>query len=80
VQAEADALECSLYDATQQKLGDGCQQFHTLPAGAYLLAVRAPARGAARRFRPVVLGLAGAHMDVPDEYLRDLFSRIGAER
>jgi hypothetical protein len=40
--------------------------------------VASPRGGTVERFRPVVLGLAGAKMDVPDTYLRDLFSRIGA--
>jgi hypothetical protein len=78
LQAAADRLECQVFDARQQKLGDGCQQFLSLPAGQFVLEVRAPERGEAMRFRAVVLGLAGARMDVPDEYLRNFFTRIGA--
>jgi hypothetical protein len=29
------------------------------------------------RFRPVLVGLAGAELGVPPEYLRDLLNRIG---
>jgi hypothetical protein len=78
LQVGADTLTCKLLDASQKLLGEGCQQFATLPAGSYLLEVASPRGGTVERFRPVVLGLAGAKMDVPDTYLRDLFSRIGA--
>ena len=56
---------------------NGCQQFLKLEAGSYLLEVRAPAGVRATRFKPVVVGLSGAKMEVPVEYLRSFFQRIG---
>ena len=77
VQAGADSLECEVRDPGHALLGTGCQQFLQLPAGNFLLSIRAPARTQAMRFRPVVLGLAGADASVPEAYLRDFFNRIG---
>jgi hypothetical protein len=80
LQASADALECAVLDESQKQLGDGCQQLLKLPAGNYLLSVRAPSAGRALRFKPVLLGLQGAERGVPDDYLRNFFDRIGAEQ
>jgi hypothetical protein len=74
----AEVLDCALTDGAQRTLGEGCQQYLELEAGSYLLSVRSPASAPPLRFRPVLLGLEGAKMDVPEEYLRDLFTRIGA--
>lgn len=74
----AEVLDCALADGAQRTLGEGCQQYLELEAGSYLLLVRSPASAPPLRFRPVLLGLEGAKMDVPEEYLRDLFTRIGA--
>jgi hypothetical protein len=76
LQVKAEDLECTVFDNRQRSLGDGCQQFLSLDAGTYLLAVRAPAAGKPMRFRPVVVGLAGSKMGVPPEYLTDFFERI----
>lgn len=82
VQARAESLDCAVYNDGYKLLGEGCQQFLSLEKGNYLLTVRQPPRAgsAPLRFKPVLLGLAGAKTDVPDEYLRDLFSRIGVAK
>ncbi|HEY3448938.1 MAG TPA: hypothetical protein VGK67_21435 [Myxococcales bacterium] len=77
VQQPAETLACTVRDANQAVIGDGCQQFLKLEAGNYLLEIRAPAGVKPTRFRPVVVGLQGAKMDVPEEYLKDFFQRIG---
>jgi hypothetical protein len=79
LQVDADRLECAILDVNYRLLGQGCQQFLKLPAGQYLLAVRAPPELPPQRFRPVLLGLKGSQMDVPEEYLRDFFQRIGGQ-
>jgi hypothetical protein len=79
LQQEAEVLRCIVLDAAQRPLATGCQALLEVDAGTYLLAVRAPTGGKPARFRPVVLGLAGAKTAVPDDYLRDLFQRIGAK-
>ena len=79
LQEEAEVLSCAVLDGAQRRLATGCQALLDLDAGAYLLEVRAPAGGRPVRFRPVVLGLAGTKLSVPDDYLRDLFQRIGAK-
>jgi hypothetical protein len=79
LQAQADTLDCTVLDASQKALGDGCQQLLELEQGSYLFAVRAPPASPASRIRPVVFGLAGAKLSVPEEYLRDFFARIGAQ-
>jgi hypothetical protein len=81
VQVRAERLECRIFDEAHVLLGDGCQQFLALDKGSYLLSVSArPGPGATPlRYRPVLLGLAGAKANVPDEYLRDFFNRIGAQ-
>ncbi len=79
VQTPSESLACSIYDAGHHLLGDGCQQYLKLEQGSYLLMIRLPRREGAPplRFRPVLLGLAGAQAEVPQDYLKDLFRRIG---
>jgi len=77
LQVPAELLECSVLDQAQRVLGEGCQQFLQLDKGTYLLAVHAPATARPLKFKPVLVGLAGAKADVPEEYLRDFFQRIG---
>ena len=72
-------LACTVLDAAQRPIATGCQALLELDQGPYLLAVRAPPGDRPARFRPVVLGLAGAKTAVPDEYLQDLFQRIGVK-
>ncbi|MBI3181214.1 MAG: hypothetical protein HYZ28_03625 [Myxococcales bacterium] len=80
LQVQAERLDCQLFDDGHRLLGEGCQQYLSVEKGSYLLAIRAPASPGARplRYRPVLLGLAGAKTGVPEEYLRDFFNRIGA--
>jgi hypothetical protein len=40
------------------------------------LRVSEPPDTAPRRFAPVVFGLKGADVDVPEDYLRDFFRRV----
>ncbi|HYI01062.1 hypothetical protein [Hyalangium sp.] len=77
LQVPAELLECRVLDQEQRVLGEGCQQFLQLDKGTYLLAVHAPATARPLKFKPVLVGLAGAKADVPEEYLRDFFQRIG---
>ncbi len=79
VQTKDEALDCAIYNDGYKLVGEGCQQFLALERGTYLLTVRLPAKpGAAPlRFKPVLLGLAGAKADVPQTYLEELFTRIG---
>jgi len=79
LQVDADHLECSVLDVNHRPLGQGCQQYLQLPAGSYLLAVRAPPDLPPQRFRPVLLGLKGSKMEVPEEYVRDFFQRLGGQ-
>jgi hypothetical protein len=79
VQTRDEALDCAIYDDGYKLLGEGCQQFLSLDKGTYLLTVRLPQKAGAAplRFKPVLLGLAGAKADVPQAYLEDFFNRIG---
>jgi hypothetical protein len=77
LQVPAELLECTVLSAEQRVLGEGCQQFLQLDKGTYLLAIHAPATARPLKFRPVLVGLAGAKTDVPEEYLRSFFQRIG---
>lgn len=81
LQVRAESLDCAVYDGEHRPVGEGCQQYLSLSKGPFLLSVRQrPAVGAAPlRFRPVLLGLAGTREEVPESYLKDLFSRIGAQ-
>jgi hypothetical protein len=78
LQQAGEVLSCIVLDAAQRPLADGCQALIEVDAGDYLLAVHAREGLPPMRFRPVVLGLQGAQAAVPDDYLRDLFQRIGA--
>jgi hypothetical protein len=79
LQVPAERLECTVLDTAQRVLGEGCQQFLALDKGTWLLAIRAPSTlERPLPFKPVLVGLAGAKTDVPEEYLRDFFNRIGA--
>jgi hypothetical protein len=78
VQSDADVLECVLLDAATRVVEDGCQQFGRRALGTYWLRVRAPLNAGPRSFRPVVFGLKGAEIDVPDSFLRDFFRRVQA--
>ena len=82
IQAQNESLDCAVYNDGYQLLGEGCQQFLSLDKGNYLLTVRQPPKSGnqALRFKPVLLGLAGAKASVPDEYLKDLFHRIGVAK
>jgi hypothetical protein len=80
VQVPSETLECAVLDASQRLINTGCQQFLQLDAGSYVLSIRAPTGSASTRFKPVLAGLAGATREVPEEYLRDFFQRIGAEQ
>jgi hypothetical protein len=77
LQVDADNLECAILDNEHRELGRGCQQLLKLDQGSYLLRVVAPDGTDPVRFRPVILGLSGSRMEVPREYLRDFFVRIG---
>jgi hypothetical protein len=77
LQVDADNLECAILDKEHRELGRGCQQLLKIDQGTYLLRVMAPEGIDPVRFRPVILGLSGSKMDVPREYLRDFFVRIG---
>jgi hypothetical protein len=79
VREEAEVLTCSVSDGAGQVVGEGCQQLLALAPGDHVLAVTAPAGLAPVRFRPVLVGLAGADLGVPPEALRDLLNRIGAQ-
>ena len=77
LQVPAELLECTVLDQEQRVLGEGCQQFLQLDKGTFLLAIHAPANARPLKFKPVLVGLAGAKAEVPEEYLRDFFQRIG---
>lgn len=79
LQASAESLECAVLDDGYQSVGDGCHQYLALEKGTWLLTVRNPPKpGAAPlAFKPVLLGLSGERADVPQEYLQQLFRRIG---
>ena len=80
LQSDADNLECTLLDANQDAVGDGCHQFHRLKGGTYYLRVEAPDGEAPRRFTPVVFGLKGDVADVPESWLREFFARVGPQK
>jgi hypothetical protein len=77
LETDADTLDCTLLDDAQDVVGDGCHQFHRLKRGTYYLRVAAPDEEGPRRFKPVVFGLKGDVIDVPDDWLRDFFARVG---
>jgi hypothetical protein len=77
LQVAADTLRCTITDTSHNILGEGCQQFLEVDKSVYLLHVSVPGEGRPAKFRPVILGLSGSKMGVPEEYLRDFFRRIG---
>jgi hypothetical protein len=76
LQSDAEVLDCALLNVRHEVVADGCQQFGRYEKGTYWLRVEAPIDVAPRRFRPVVFGLKGADIDVPDDWLRDFFRRV----
>ena len=82
VQAKSELLECAVYNDGYQLVGEGCHQYLALEKGRFLLTVRnPPAPGAVPlAFKPVLLGLSGEKNDVPEEYLREFFGRVGVSR
>lgn len=82
VQAKSELLECAVYNDGYQLLGEGCHQYLGLDKGRFLLTVRnPPAPGASPlSFKPVLLGLSGEKNDVPEEYLREFFGRVGVSQ
>ncbi|WNG35002.1 hypothetical protein F0U61_16110 [Archangium violaceum] len=79
LQVPAELLQCTVLDTAQRVLGEGCQQLLALEKGTYLLAIHAPQTlGRPLPFKPVLVGLAGTRTDIPEDYLRDFFNRIGA--
>jgi len=77
LQVPAETLRCEVLDASQRRVGEGCQQLLWLSSGTYLLRISAGPTVGSTSYRPVLVGLAGSQMDVPADYLRDFFSRIG---
>ena len=79
IQTIAESLDCAVFDDAYRQVGEGCQQYLGLEKGTYLLTVRLPAKPGAKplRFKPVLLGLAGAKTDVPADYLEAFFRRVG---
>ncbi|MBL9038061.1 MAG: hypothetical protein JNG84_06075 [Archangium sp.] len=79
LQSKREGLECTVYDAAQQLVGTGCQQYLSLAKGRWVLTVRNPPgpKSVAIAVRPVVLGLSGDAAPIPEDYLHDFFSRIG---
>ncbi|MFO0593991.1 MAG: hypothetical protein U0228_01770 [Myxococcaceae bacterium] len=79
VQAKSELLECAVYNDGYQLLGEGCHQYLSLDKGRFLLTVRnPPAPGATPlAFKPVLLGLSGEKNDIPEDYLKTFFDRVG---
>jgi hypothetical protein len=76
IKVDAEVLECALLNPRQEIVADGCQIFGRFHKGTYYLRVEAPPDSGPRPFSPVVFGLKGADVDVPDDYLRDFFRRV----
>lgn len=76
IKVDAEVLDCALLNAAREVVADGCQIFGRFTKGSYFLRVTAPPDTAPRRFAPVVFGLKGADVDVPEDYLRDFFRRV----
>ncbi len=74
VRAEKDVVEATLLDANGERLGSGVAMMPRLQPGAYVVVLHAPARGAALRARPAVVGLVPPSSGPPEEvvgrYLR----------
>ncbi len=82
VQAKSELLECAVYNDGYQLVGEGCHQYLGLDKGRFLLTVRNPPSPGAvpLAFKSVLLGLSGEKNDVPEEYLREFFGRVGVSR
>ena len=76
LKVDAEVLSCALLNHQQEVVAEGCQVFGRFTKGTWYLRVEAPPHSGPRRFSPVVFGLKGADIDVPDDYLRDFFSRV----
>jgi hypothetical protein len=70
VRADADKVDVTLLSASGQPLGRGSMQMPTLEAGAYLLALSAPADAAPVRARPAVVGLVPPDTGPPEDVVR----------
>jgi hypothetical protein len=78
LRSDGDVLACALRDGGGRLLATGCQALVQLAPGRYWLEIAAPDDAAPQQLRPVVLGLSGEAAPIPEEYLRDLWKRIGA--
>ena len=76
IQVGAEVLRCALLDPFGVVVAEGCQLFGRFTRGTYLLRVALDDDEGPRRFRPVVFGLKGAEIDVPDAFLNDFFRRV----
>ncbi|MDP2340779.1 MAG: hypothetical protein Q8O67_07470 [Deltaproteobacteria bacterium] len=76
LKVDAEVLDCALLNTRQEVVADGCQIFGRFTKGTWYLRVEAPPDSGPRRFSPVIFGLKGADVDVPDVYLRDFFTRV----
>lgn len=76
LKVDAEVLECALLNSAQEVVADGCQIFGRFNKGTWWLRVEAPPDSGPRRFSPVVFGLKGADIDVPEDYLREFFRRV----
>ncbi|HUK14174.1 MAG TPA: hypothetical protein VLW17_12805 [Thermoanaerobaculaceae bacterium] len=70
VRADSDAVRCRLLDASGKLLKSGVVAMANLDAGAYLLAVRAPATSRPVRARPAVAGIKPPGTGPPEEVVR----------
>jgi hypothetical protein len=75
VQVDGDVLDCALLDGDGAVVAEGCQVFTRLKKGRYTWRLTVEGERP-RRFRPVVFGLKGAEVDVPESWLRDFFARV----
>jgi len=75
VQVDGDVLDCALLDDGGAVVAEGCQVFARLKKGRYTWRLTVEGERP-RRFRPVVFGLKGAEVDVPEAWLRDFFARV----
>lgn len=79
IQAKSERLQCAVFNDAHEPVKEGCQQYLSLEKGRYLLTVRNPPVPGATTlaFRPVLLGLSGEKNEIPEEYLKDFFRRVG---
>ena len=76
IQVDAEVLQCDLLDGRGDVVAAGCQLFGRFKKGDYTLRISVDAKDGPRRFRPVVFGLQGAEIDVPDSFLEEFFRRV----